>query len=199
MPTKTFSDSSGEPEYAGFGVRLLAYGVDYFIMFALGMVLSSAMGTNPIYVLSQVQTLDAYIQMTQSPAYQLSSLISLLIGAAYFIFFWMNNDGATPGKKLKAIKVIKKGEKQISLGTAIARYVGFILSAFILFIGYFMIIFDKEKQGLHDKIAGTYVVKTGEKPQTALAVILTLMAVFTMIGYMSYIMVRTFQLMSIGL
>ena len=41
------------------------------------------------------------------------------------------------------------------------EWVGAILylADLVLLLGYLMIAFDQKKQGLHDKIAGTYVVK----------------------------------------
>jgi uncharacterized RDD family membrane protein YckC len=42
--------------------------------------------------------------------------------------------------------------------------IGKIVSSIILFIGYLMILWDGKKQGLHDKIAGTVVIKVGALP-----------------------------------
>jgi uncharacterized RDD family membrane protein YckC len=43
---------------------------------------------------------------------------------------------------------------------ALIRYVGLIISCLVIFIGVIWAAFDANKQGWHDKIAGTYVVKT---------------------------------------
>ena len=53
----------------------------------------------------------------------------------------------------------ENGER-ISFGRANGRYWSKILSAFILCIGFLMAGFTKKKQGLHDIIAGTLVVKS---------------------------------------
>jgi uncharacterized RDD family membrane protein YckC len=45
------------------------------------------------------------------------------------------------------------------VGSAAVRYVGYWVSSILLLIGYFMVIWDPKKQGLHDKMAGSYVVK----------------------------------------
>ncbi|MNI50521.1 RDD family protein [compost metagenome] len=47
---------------------------------------------------------------------------------------------------------------RISLGIANKRYWGKIISGLTLYIGYIMVLFTEERQALHDKIAGTYVV-----------------------------------------
>jgi len=57
------------------------------------------------------------------------------------------------------IKIIRTDGSSISLGRSILRYIGYIIFGFILFIGYLWIAFDPEKQGIHDKIADTYVVR----------------------------------------
>jgi uncharacterized RDD family membrane protein YckC len=43
---------------------------------------------------------------------------------------------------------------------AIIRYVGYILNTPFLFLGWILAFFDNTRQGFHDKIANTYVVKT---------------------------------------
>jgi uncharacterized RDD family membrane protein YckC len=56
------------------------------------------------------------------------------------------------------LKVVGKDGERISFANAIGRFFAKILSC-ILYIGYIMIAFDSKKQGLHDKLASTYVVK----------------------------------------
>jgi uncharacterized RDD family membrane protein YckC len=57
------------------------------------------------------------------------------------------------------IKVVNKNNQPLDFSKALLRNLSKLLSAFILGIGYIMIIFDDRKQGLHDKIADTFVVK----------------------------------------
>lgn len=65
----------------------------------------------------------------------------------------------TIGKIVMGIRVTGLDNERISLAKAILRSLSKILSAAILGIGYIMIMFDDRKQGLHDKIADTLVVK----------------------------------------
>ena len=51
------------------------------------------------------------------------------------------------------------GEEPLGWGTAFMRLVGYMVSGFILYIGFLMIAFNPDKQGLHDKIAKTRVLK----------------------------------------
>jgi len=72
--------------------------------------------------------------------------LSTLIGLAYYLYFWSSyGHGQTLGNRALGIRVI--------------RYVGLILSCIVVFIGVIWVAFDPNKQGWHDKIASTYVVK----------------------------------------
>ena len=67
--------------------------------------------------------------------------------------------GATLGKMVLGLSVTDKQGDNISFLNATGRYFAKIVSALILCIGYLMVAWDGQKQGLHDKMAGTYVVK----------------------------------------
>jgi len=67
--------------------------------------------------------------------------------------------GATPGKMVLGMKVVRPDGSRVELGRAIGRYFAKILSALILCIGYLMVAFDSEKRGLHDLICDTRVVR----------------------------------------
>ncbi len=66
---------------------------------------------------------------------------------------------ATLGKMAVGIKVIDMHGKRISFLHATGRNFAKIISVAICMIGYLMIIFTEKKQGLHDMIAGTLVVR----------------------------------------
>ncbi len=89
------------------------------------------------------------------------NLISPLIGVAYFVAFWVWR-GQTPGKMVAGIRVIRTDGSNITLGVAFLRCLGYIVSAAVIFIGFIWVAFDRHKQGFHDKIAETYVVKLPE-------------------------------------
>ena len=81
-----------------------------------------------------------------------------LIPIAYVIGFWIWKS-ATPGKMALGLKIIDEQGNNLTPVTAIIRYLGYILSGIILGIGYLMIAFNKNKRGLHDMIAKTYVIR----------------------------------------
>lgn len=66
---------------------------------------------------------------------------------------------ATLGKKALGIKVTDMYGERITFAQATGRHFGKIISTVILFIGYFMMLWDDRSQTLHDKIAGTLVVE----------------------------------------
>jgi uncharacterized RDD family membrane protein YckC len=45
-------------------------------------------------------------------------------------------------------------------GKAVIRLIGHMASSAVFSIGYLLVAFTSKKQGLHDLIAGTYVVRT---------------------------------------
>lgn len=87
------------------------------------------------------------------------SLIREIIFISYYALMESSKYQGTLGKIALGMKVVDKNGMRIDLSKAILRNLSKILSALILGIGYFMIIFDDRKQGLHDKIADTFVVK----------------------------------------
>ena len=87
----------------------------------------------------------------------LYSLAKLSIVAPYFIFTESSRWQATIGKKLLGIKVGDFEGKRISIGKAFLRLLGKWISGQILLIGYLMAFFTKNKQALHDFLAGTFV------------------------------------------
>jgi uncharacterized RDD family membrane protein YckC len=67
--------------------------------------------------------------------------------------------GQTPGKMIVGIKVLRTDKKPLTLRDSALRYCGYLVSVISLFVGFIWVAFDKKKQGLHDKIADTCVVK----------------------------------------
>jgi len=90
---------------------------------------------------------------------------SLGIGAVLFLGYivWALVQfarGATPGKKLLGIRVIKEDGCRPGFFTMLFReWIGKCISGLILGIGYFWILFDRDKQGWHDKLVSTYVIE----------------------------------------
>ena len=179
-------------KYAGFWLRFLAYMVDFIILFFFGLFIESLFGINN--ALMNAKSLSELKAVEASANYTMSIWASIVFGLVYYIVFWVDNDGATPGKKLLGIKIIKSNGEKIRFSNAIIRYIGTFISAFTILIGYLWIIWDKKKQALHDKIAGTLVIRTEHKPKIWLAIAITVLGIIIVFGYTALIMSLTFQL-----
>ena len=85
--------------------------------------------------------------------------INLVIGWLYAALQESSPVQATLGKKALGLKVTTLNGDRITFGQATGRHFGKWISAIILFWGYLMMIWDDQKQTLHDKMASTLVVK----------------------------------------
>jgi len=136
---------------AGFWIRVVASVIDSFLLSLVQFTLTFAI----------TLTVGAVgVSATEDPA---TSLVIWLFGAtislAYAVFF-TGYCGQTPGKMAVRIKVVRTDGSEITYGRAAKREIlGKFVSSILLGIGYLMVAFDNQKQGLHDKIADTYVVK----------------------------------------
>jgi len=76
----------------------------------------------------------------------------------YFIYFHAVT-GQTIGKRMLGMKVVQTTGEPMSAGAAFLRCVGYLVSGMFFFLGFLWIAFDGRKQGWHDKIAGTLVIR----------------------------------------
>ncbi|HLL60374.1 MAG TPA: RDD family protein [Candidatus Nitrosocosmicus sp.] len=177
-------------KYAGFWRRFFAYNIDAMLITLVVYTLLFLLGENPFKYLKQNNT--ASLQHFNIH----SILISYILPLFYFAYFWVNHDGQTPGKSLLAIQILKKDKAKITYLTALLRYIGSLISAVIFWLGYLWMLWDKDNQTWHDKIANTVIVKTDKKPMILLAIILLALmyAIFGgMVFYQSRDFFKTFQ------
>ena len=135
--------------YVGFWRRLLALIIDAIILVPVMFIVSLAV----YYPTAE------FGQGNKDVAALLTYLIWFLINIFYFVGLWTWR-GQTLGKMAMGVRIIKSGGGSIGIGTAIIRYISFLVSTVTLLVGHLMIAWDGKKQGLHDKIARTFVVKT---------------------------------------
>jgi len=88
----------------------------------------------------------------------IATLIGMAIYVAYFTIA-IGRWGQTIGALAVSIKVVHPDGTLLSYGAACARFFGSIVSYLILWIGYLMMIWDRRKQTLHDKMVGSVVIK----------------------------------------
>jgi uncharacterized RDD family membrane protein YckC len=120
----------GTAQLAGFGSRFVGYIIDVVLVAIVSGVLQAILHLG---------------------------YLGTVISAAYFIYFWTTT-GQTLGQQAMHIKVVKIDGTQITWVTALLRYIGYIISYFFL-LGFLWMLWDPQKQGWMDKIAGTLVVK----------------------------------------
>jgi len=84
--------------------------------------------------------------------------LTIAIAAVYALVF-QAIIGRTPGMRVVGVRVIDVYGDPPTTGRAIARTFGYLVSLATLGLGFLWIGFDSEKRGLHDWIAGTYVIK----------------------------------------
>ena len=85
--------------------------------------------------------------------------VSALAHILYHVIFWSWR-GGTLGQLALGIQVRRESDgRKIGLGTAFLRYIGYIIASVVLYIGLIWVAFDRRKQGWHDKIAGTVVIR----------------------------------------
>ena len=83
----------------------------------------------------------------------------------YYAYLWGSASGQTVGKKLLNIRVVDfDGGGPIGFGRGVLRYIGSFASGIVCGLGYLWMLWDKEKQTWHDKIAQTVVVPTSAFP-----------------------------------
>jgi uncharacterized RDD family membrane protein YckC len=135
--------------FANFGLRLAAYLADAVALGIISFIIGAIWGLIAV----QMMDLDpvAYIAI--------SYLIGLVTAWLYFAFFESGEYQATPGKMLLKIKVVDMHFNRITFANASGRFFSKILSGMILFIGFLMVIWTPYKQGLHDQVARTFVIK----------------------------------------
>jgi uncharacterized RDD family membrane protein YckC len=98
-----------------------------------------------------------------SPA--VANLLSLLLSIGYYTYFEGGPTGQTVGKRAIGIRVVDFNTGgPIGYPRGLLRWLGRIPSTLVFFLGYFWMLWDREKQCWQDKIAGTVVVPIDAYP-----------------------------------
>lgn len=147
--------------YGGFWRRGMAFSIDKLILQIVSLVI--------YYLGSKIMAPD-YVLADFSSPFSFTLLwsyygMSLILDMAYFTYFH-GMTGQTPGKKLLGLRVIQKSGASMTLGIAFLRWVGYLISKIFLYLGFIWVAFNRRKQGWHDFIAGTCVVRTEESAQS---------------------------------
>lgn len=132
-------------EYGGFWRRVAAYLIDGVILNIIDFCILMLAGI--VFVIGNETGFNAIY-------YGLGSFVGLV----YFVALW-SRWSRTVGMMALGLKIVDGAGRPIKLGRSLVRYFGYFVSALPLGLGFFWIGWDSNKQGWHDKLAGTYVVK----------------------------------------
>lgn len=91
-------------------------------------------------------------------------ILGFIAGTAYQWYFLTHHNGQTPGKMLLGLQVIKTDGTEIADIDAVMRTLGYTINTFALLLGWIWVLVDSERQGWHDKLARTYVIKKASNP-----------------------------------
>jgi uncharacterized RDD family membrane protein YckC len=134
--------------YAGFWVRVGAALIDSFLA-ALILVPIVWAVYGPQYFSSDT--------LLAGP---LDFLLTWVLPAVAVILFWVYKS-ATPGKMALGLKIVDADTGELpSTGQCIGRYLGYYVSLLPVGAGILWVAFDARKQGFHDKLARTVVVRS---------------------------------------
>lgn len=162
-------EETNEPialEFAGFWRRLAAYLIDSIVLSIIPMMFAPmwSFGFGGVWNLNEMFDAPDWLFI---PLVAIGNFVSFLVGAGFFIIFWKLL-GQTPGKMVMGVKVIRTDGSALNWSNSILRYVGYMVSGLVLCLGFIWIAFDERKQGWHDKMADTYVVKVPKPPKPKL-------------------------------
>ena len=85
--------------------------------------------------------------------------VAYIVDIAYFVGFW-STTGVTIGNRIMKIQVAKADGSALNWGTGVIRYIGYLISVIVIFIGLLWVLWDPNKQGWHDKMAHTVVIRS---------------------------------------
>ena len=146
MASDLMQDHEGM-EYVGFWARTGATIIDWLLLLAI---------VTPLLV--SIYGWD-YFDSEEWLAGPADFLITWVFPAVATVMFWAYKR-ATPGKMVVSAQIVdaRTGEAA-SIGQLIGRYLAYFVSFIPLFLGIVWVAFDDRKQGWHDKLAGTVVIR----------------------------------------
>ena len=151
----TGTEERAVPDYTGLVTRAIGFGIDAVIIDLAAIVVAAivALALSLLQIPSRIDTALAAI----------GAVAFIVWAAAYFVTFW-STTGQTPGARVMRFRVLAPGRPRGHIGPrrALVRLVGMVLAAIPLLAGYFMVLFDDRRRGLHDRLARTVVVDASD-------------------------------------
>jgi uncharacterized RDD family membrane protein YckC len=145
----------------GFWRRLAAALVDFAIIVPAALIVTFlASKIAGVHMPPSSLRLDLWIDLALAtdPGLVMAMVLFVAIGQTYLLVAHIVL-GRTLGMRLLKIKIIDVYGDPPSPGRCVARCAGYLAGVATLFLGFLWIGFDSEKRGVHDWIAGTYVIR----------------------------------------
>jgi uncharacterized RDD family membrane protein YckC len=142
--------------YGGFWIRVVAFIIDWIIVRVV---------VSPVHLFFGGLGLAGMMGGVHHPlglallGGGVTAIAALFGGWLYEAFMESSSYQATLGKMVCGMKVTDLSGNRISFERATGRHFAKYLSGLILCIGYIMVGFTERKQGLHDLLAGTLVLR----------------------------------------
>jgi len=137
--------------YANFGQRLLAFLIDFLALFIASSI---------VWLIFQLPIPDRHTHLF-NPIVLFMNPFGSLFSWLYYAIMESSKHQGTLGKMALGIRVGNINGERISFLNATGRFFGKFISSLLLGFGYFMILFSKNRQALHDVMASTYLIKVG--------------------------------------
>ena len=143
------------PTYGGFWIRFAAIFIDSIIVGVVILVLFLAID----FIAYRLAGLSgSTVDPNANGVDTVSRLISYVLSIGYFVYYW--GMGQTPAMRRLGLAIVDATTgAPIGFGRAALRYLGYVLSALPCYLGLIWAAFDGRKQGWHDKIAHTVVIR----------------------------------------
>jgi uncharacterized RDD family membrane protein YckC len=153
--------STGHTPFAGFWARAAARIIDLLVIIAVfnltylvdrlgaGAGLWTGTGLNE--------------GMATGAGFSMANVLRFLFFLVFPVFYYVylhGTYGQTFGKMALKIRVVNEDGTPLDYRKAFLRWLGYFLCDLTFYIGYVWAAFDHRKQGLHDKVCRTLVVRT---------------------------------------
>lgn len=149
-----------EDHYAGFWRRMLAFFMDKIILFCTSLIILfiGILALSLGFLSHYRELMPERLRDVSITFVLLYYLMTAFISMLYFTYFH-GTTGQTFGKMIFGLQVVQATGEKMTVGIGFLRWVGYIFSAIVFYLGFIWIAFDRKKQGWHDKIAGTLVIR----------------------------------------
>ena len=158
MQNRLLMKESYTVDYAGFWLRLAAFLIDGLILWGFNVLLTGLWNLASGLPWSGISDQLVAEGITTVPLWWLRVAVFFVVLVMYFIAFWAWC-GQTPGKMALRVRVVRFDGSPVGWGGAFLRICGYIISILPIALGFFWVAFDGRRQGLHDKVAETFVVR----------------------------------------